>query len=129
SGLLAATAIGILVLVLIWMRNEPSDVGLQPYGAGAPGAAARAAADANEPKMGISDAIRTLDLWLLAGSFFVCGATSNGLIGTHLIPHSIDHGIPEITAAATVGVMGGMNFIGTFMSGWLSDRYDPRKRL
>src|SRR5205823_8906101 len=61
SGLLAATAIGILVLVLIWMRNEPSDVGLQPYGAGAPGAAARAAADANEPKMGISDAIRTLD--------------------------------------------------------------------
>jgi len=130
STLLAVSAVFILILVLLWMRDDPSKVGLQPFGAetGAAGARARQAL-ANEPSLGMSQAMRTIDFWLLAGSFFVCGATSNGLVGTHLIPHSIDHGIPEITAAAIVGVMGGMNFIGTFMSGWLSDRYDPRKLL
>ncbi|MHB9092474.1 MAG: MFS transporter, partial [Chloroflexota bacterium] len=67
--------------------------------------------------------------WLLSGSFFICGATSNGLIGTHLIPHSLDHGIPEVTAAGLLGLMGTMNFIGTMASGWLTDRYSPRLLL
>ena len=67
--------------------------------------------------------------WFLCGSFFICGGTANGLVGTHLIPHSIDHGIPEITAAATIGVMGGMNCVGTLISGWLTDHVNPRKLL
>ncbi|MBA3338107.1 MAG: MFS transporter, partial [Chloroflexia bacterium] len=74
-------------------------------------------------------ALRTPMFWLLAGSFFICGATSTGLIGTHFIPHSIDHGIPEATAAGTLALMGAMNFVGTIGSGFLTDRYDPRKLL
>jgi predicted MFS family arabinose efflux permease len=69
------------------------------------------------------------EFWLLAGSFFVCGATSNGLIGTHFIPWSTDQGISEVTAASVLGVMGAMNFVGTIASGWLTDRYDPRRLL
>ena len=74
-------------------------------------------------------AVRVPEFWLLSGSFFVCGATSNGLIGTHFIPHSDDHGIPEVTAAGALALMGAMNFVGTVASGWLTDRYDPRKLL
>jgi predicted MFS family arabinose efflux permease len=77
----------------------------------------------------IARAVRVPEFWLLAGSFFICGATSNGLIGTHLIPHSIDHGIPEVTAAGALALMGAMNFAGTLASGWLTDRFDPRKLL
>jgi MFS family permease len=74
-------------------------------------------------------ALRTRDFWLLAISFFICGYTSNGLIGTHLIPHAVEHGFTAVTAASAVGVMGGMNIVGTLASGWLTDRYDNRKLL
>jgi len=65
----------------------------------------------------------------LAGCFFICGVTANGLIGTHLIPHAIERGIPQVTAAAAVGIMGGASFVGTTFSGYLVDRIDPRKVL
>jgi predicted MFS family arabinose efflux permease len=74
-------------------------------------------------------AVRTPEFWLLSGSFFVCGATSNGLIGVHFIPHSVDHGIPEVKAAGVLALMGALNFVGTVGSGWLTDRFDPRKLL
>jgi len=74
-------------------------------------------------------AFRSPVFWLLSGSFFICGATSNGIIGVHFVPHSIDHGIPEVTAASVLALMGAMNFVGTIASGWLTDRYDPRKLL
>jgi predicted MFS family arabinose efflux permease len=67
--------------------------------------------------------------WLLAGSFAICGATSNGLVSTHFIAHTTDHGIPPMTAAGALAVMGGMNFAGTVASGWLTDRCDPRRLL
>jgi len=74
-------------------------------------------------------AIRTQEFWLLAGTFFVCGFTTAGLVGTHLIPYAVDCGIAEITAAGMLALMGAMNFVGTLASGWLTDRYDPRKLL
>ncbi len=77
----------------------------------------------------VSRALRTPEFWLLSGSFFICGASSNGIIGVHFVPHSIDHGIPEVTAAGALALMGTMNFVGTIASGWLTDRYDPRKLL
>jgi predicted MFS family arabinose efflux permease len=77
----------------------------------------------------VSRALRTPEFWLLSGSFFICGASSNGIIGVHFVPHSIDHGIPEVTAASALALMGAMNFVGTIASGWLTDRYDPRKLL
>jgi predicted MFS family arabinose efflux permease len=67
--------------------------------------------------------------WLLSATFFICGATSNGMVGTHFVPHAIDHGIAAGTAAGALALMGMMNFIGTLGSGWLTDRYDPRKLL
>ncbi len=125
--LLGAGAI-VLTAIVLFMRNDPKDVGQQPYGAGTAAAAATAAQE-DQPPISIRDAVRAPEFWLLAGAFFTCGGTSNGLIGTHLIPHSIDHGIPAVTAATTVAVMGGLNAVGTIGSGWLTDRYDPRKLL
>ena len=74
-------------------------------------------------------AVRTSDFWFLAGTFFVCGATSNGLVGQHFIPHAVEHGFTQSAAASALAVMGVFNFIGTIASGWLTDRYDPRKLL
>jgi predicted MFS family arabinose efflux permease len=107
------------------MRDEPAQLGLQPYGGPAPRPAAGTEAQGNV----LLVALRSPAFWLLAGSFFVCGATSMGLVGTHFIPHSVDHGIGEVTAASALALMGAMNFVGTLGSGWLTDRYDPRKLL
>lgn len=132
---MAVVALGLIALIALWMRDNPSDVGLQPYGAEAEGGSAAGESVARRftsdapVSIPFSQALRTPTFWFLCGTFFICGSTANGLIGTHLIPHSIDHGIPGVTAAATVGVMGGMNFIGTVISGWLTDRVDPRKLL
>jgi sugar phosphate permease len=124
-----AVAVGILVLpALLLVRDRPADVGQRAIGDdGGPAALADAAADARSTPL--RDAARTTDFWLLAGSFFICGFTSNGLIGTHLLPHAVEHGFSEITAATAVGVMGLMNVVGTLGSGWLTDRYDNRRLL
>jgi sugar phosphate permease len=129
AGSLLMVGAGALVftIIMFFMRNDPKEVGQEPYGAGTITAAQ--AAQEEQPPISIRDAIRAPEFWLLAGAFFTCGGSSNGLIGTHLIPHSLDHGIPEVTAATTVAVMGGLNVVGTVCSGWLTDRYDPRRLL
>src|SRR5262249_12289788 len=116
-----------LVPVALWMRDRPAAMGLKPYGEGAALSAAEQREDARRTSLG--DAARTRDFWLLAGSFFICGYTSNGLIGTHLIPHAIQHGFTEVAAASAVALMGTMNVVGTLASGWLTDRFDNRKLL
>ncbi len=77
----------------------------------------------------LGDGLRSRDFWLLAGSFFICGASTNGLIGTHLIPACVDHGIPEVTGASLLAMMGVFDFAGTTLSGWLSDRWSNRGLL
>jgi predicted MFS family arabinose efflux permease len=72
---------------------------------------------------------RSGSFWLLAGSFFVCGASTNGLIGTHLIPAAMDHGISEVTAASLLALVGFFDIIGTIFSGWLTDRWNSRGLL
>lgn len=67
--------------------------------------------------------------WVLAGTFFVCGLTTNGLVGTHLIAFCVDHGIAPVAAAGLLSLMGFFDLIGTTASGWLTDRYDPRRLL
>jgi MFS family permease len=124
--LLGVVAAALIVPILLWMRNDPADLGLQPYGATNESVQS---ARGDAPAVGLRAASRTPEFWLLCSSFFICGATSNGLIGTHLLPHSIEHGIPAVTAAATVGIMGAMNFVGTLGSGWLTDKVDPRRLL
>lgn len=125
SVALGLIALAVMIPVLIFLRDDPTDMGLTPYGATAGQGAARPTVDAHV----MQRAIKAPEFWLLAATFFVCGATSNGLIGTHLIPHAADHGIPQATAAGMLALMGAMNFVGTIASGWLTDKYDPRKLL
>jgi len=74
-------------------------------------------------------AVRAPEFWLLAGTFFICGATSNGVVGQHFIAHAVDHGFTAGTAAGALALMGVFNFVGTIASGYLTDRFDPRKLL
>lgn len=124
----AGAALLVAVPVAILMRSRPSDIGLRAYGAD-PAATEMAAASGNPFSAalgGLARGVRSRNFWLLAGSFFICGASTNGLIGTHLIPASMDHGIPEVTAASMLAVIGIFDLIGTTCSGWLSDRIDNR---
>jgi sugar phosphate permease len=132
---LAAIVLLVLVPVLLFMRNGPEELGLRAYGEKNPAQEG----PAPEPSTAVAggwgggnvvlQAFRSPVFWLLSGSFFICGASSNGIIGVHFVPHSIDHGIPEVTAASVLALMGAMNFVGTIASGFLTDRYDPRKLL
>ncbi len=126
-ALLMFASLVVIVPVLFLMRDRPSDLGLRAFGEGETISAEERAADARRTPL--AAALRTKDFWLLAGSFFVCGYTSNGLVGTHLIPHAIEHGFTSVTSATAVGLMGAMNIVGTLASGWFSDRYDNRKLL
>ncbi|HLW61352.1 MAG TPA: MFS transporter [bacterium] len=128
----SGAALVMIPLVFVLMRDDPADVGLQPYGAGADHVAAPARSSVNPATAalaGLSRGARSRDFWLLSGSFFICGASTNGLIGTHLIPASMEHGIPEVTAATLLATMGVFDLIGTLASGWLSDRVDNRYLL
>jgi sugar phosphate permease len=130
AAALVTTAAALIVapLVGLFMRNSPRDVGLRPYGA-APEDVEVEAATGNPITAafsGLFKGLRSKDFWLLAGSFFICGASTNGLIGTHLIPAAMDDGIPEVTAASMLALIGVFDLIGTTCSGWLSDRVDNR---
>src|SRR5919108_367665 len=125
-----AVALGVISLILVipvllWLRNDPADVGARPRGA-----TESAIAHVRPPDRGVMRrAIRTSDFWFLAGTFFICGATSNGLVGQHFIPHAVEHGFTPIAASSALAVMGVFNFAGTIGSGWLTDRLHPRKLL
>ncbi|MCC6790251.1 MAG: MFS transporter [Thermomicrobiales bacterium] len=114
-----------LVPIVLFMRNNPHDVGLLPYGA-------TEAPTAVAPQSVVSvlkRAVRVPEFWLLAGSFFVCGATSNGIVLQHFQAHAVDHGIPTVQASSALAIMGAMNFVGVLISGFFTDRVDPRKLL
>jgi sugar phosphate permease len=121
----------VLPIVAFFMRDQPADVGLVPYGeTGTPKRTERTTGNpfANA-FLSLAQIIRVRDFWLLSGTFFICGASTNGLIGTHLIPACLDNGISEVTGAGLLAAMGVFNLIGTMGSGWLSDRVDNRKLL
>ncbi len=123
-------ALAVVPLVIVLLRDHPADVGLPPNGAKevvpAPprqdGAARRALTV-------LRASSRSGPFWLLVGGFAVCGASTNGLIATHLIPAAHDHGMPETTAAGLLALVGIFDIVGTILSGWLTDRYDPRLLL
>ena len=127
AWLVAGAASVLLAIVLIFMRDRPEDLGLLPYGrlAGAVVPKLRALA----PLQALAIASRTRAFWLLAGTFFVCGASTNGLIGTHLIAACHDYGIHEVQSAQLLAMMGIFDILGTTLSGWLTDRYSPRMLL
>ncbi|MEY9777958.1 MFS transporter [Arthrobacter sp. MW3 TE3886] len=148
SLLIGAGALAVVPLVLMFLKNSPAEVGVLPYGATPPAADPNAAKessgpeptgpaagqDAHEPRR--NAAVRALQVlkraskvrtfWALVAGFAICGATTNGLIGTHFIPSAHDHGMPETTAAGLLAVVGLFDIIGTIASGWLTDRFNPR---
>ncbi len=126
-ALISVSTAVVLVPVLVLMRDRPEDVGSRPFGEDVGTIALERPMDTRGTPL--RAAARTADFWLLAGSFFVCGYTSNGLIATHLIPHAVEHGFTEVAAASALGLIGALNIVGTLASGWLTDRYDPRKLL
>jgi sugar phosphate permease len=119
------TAVTAAVVWLI-MRDSPAAIGILPYGATSEIPAAK---PAMSPIDALQFATRKPVFWLLAGTFFICGASTNGLIGTHLIPACHDNGISEVRAAGLLAVMGIFDIIGTSASGWLTDRMSPRVLL
>lgn len=132
--LVAVVALTVAVLVALFMREDPSRLGLQAYGAEEEKAPVVAVAPVRGNPFALAvntlvQCARVRDFWLLAGSFAVCGATTSGLIQVHLIPASVEHGMPEVTAAGMLAAMGVFDLVGTTFSGWLSDRMDPRKLL
>ena len=117
-----------LPLTLLFIQDDPAQKGLKAYGAGQ-------AARAGEPKAPpegrtrVADAMQVPAFWLLAGTFFICGYTSNGLVLTHLVPHAAEHGFSEMHAAQALGVMGAMNILGTVASGFICDRFGRKGPL
>ena len=115
-----------VVAIFALMRDKPSDVGLAPFGETEPAPAAPATAAALSPIAALRDAAKTRVFWILFATFFICGASTNGLIQTHFIPLCADFGLPAVGAASVLAMMGIFDFVGTVGSGWLSDRYDNR---
>jgi MFS family permease len=125
--IVSGAALLLIPLVFFFMPERPADVGLHRYGAtqADPATATRANPIATAFSA-LAEAARTRTFWLLFLTFFVCGLSTNGLIGTHLIAFCADNGIPEVQAAGMLAAMGVFDIIGTTFSGWLSDRYDNR---
>ncbi|QDW30643.1 MFS transporter [Arthrobacter sp. KBS0702] len=146
SLLIAAGALAVVPLVLKFLKNSPADVGALPYGADtdaetpetpeAPPTAGAPVTPGGTAEPRRNAAVRALQVlkraskvrtfWALVAGFAICGATTNGLIGTHFIPSAHDHGMAETTAAGLLAVVGIFDILGTIASGWLTDRFNPR---
>jgi predicted MFS family arabinose efflux permease len=126
-----AAGCALLIPLAWWLLPErPADIGLRPYGATGEETVEPPRRNLLAIALGtLVMASRQRTFWLLFATFFICGFTTNGLIGTHFIAMCGDHGIPEVRAAGLLAMMGAFDLVGTTLSGWLSDRYDPRKLL
>jgi len=129
--LIAGVMLLMVPVVAIFVRNHPEDIGLLPFGQNIP--TVKITAISRNPVTTafkcLAKASHSRQFWLLFASFFVCGASTAGLIGTHLIPACMDHGIPEVRAAGLLAMMGVFDLVGTTLSGFLSDRWDNRYLL
>ena len=132
SSLMISIAAFLMVpLIYLFLKEDPQSINTTPYGAESDwqppilekGNAAKVAVDA------LRDARKVRNFWYLVGSFFVCGLSTSGLIGTHFIPAAHDHGMSQVTAASLLALIGVFDVVGTITSGYLTDRIDPRKLL
>lgn len=146
---ISVCALAVVPVVLLFLRERPADVGTLPYGSDRSGHDAATSRSARggrpAPDQGPADVVpplrtgaaglavgtlvraaRTGTFWLLAGGFFICGATTTGLVQQHFMPAAHDHGMPMTTAATLLALVGVFDLVGTIGSGWLTDRFDPR---
>ena len=122
--LLAGICLLPVLPVIAFLRGDPERLGLAPLGG------VRAPLTPPDPAGRVMrGAVRSPTFWLLALTFYICGATSTGLVGQHFIPHAMDHGFSAYLAATALAILAGFNFVGTIASGWLTDRFDPRRLL
>ncbi|MEY4040330.1 MAG: hypothetical protein RLZZ52_1198 [Actinomycetota bacterium] len=135
SLVVAVCSLAVVPLILLFMRNKPSDLGVRRFGESEALAEQIAEEDALQPAPGnpakyaitvLFEATKTKTFWALAVGFAICGATTNGLIGVHFVPSAHDHGMPTATAASLLAVVGIFDVFGTIASGWLTDRVNPR---
>jgi sugar phosphate permease len=126
SWVVAAFAAILIPLVLLLLPESPRSIGLGPLGAAVEPEAVRRKNPVGMALGGLATGVRSVDFWLLAGSFAICGFSANGLVGTHLISYCVDNGIAPVAAASVVAGMGIFDLFGTTCSGWLSDRFNPR---
>jgi predicted MFS family arabinose efflux permease len=118
-------------ILLVFLPERPANIGITPYGAPHDWVDAPAQ-KGNAAKLAIQTlrlSFKERNFWYLTISFFVCGLSTSGLIGTHFIPAAHDHGMMEVAAASLLALIGVFDVIGTLLSGWLTDRIDPRKLL
>jgi len=129
--IVAGAALLLIPLVALLLPERPAQLGLRRYGATQDDAPAGPTTQnpITAAFGALAEAARTRTFWLLFLTFFVCGLSTNGLIGTHLIAFCADNGIPELQAAGMLAAMGVFDIVGTTFSGWLSDRYDNRVLL
>jgi MFS family permease len=125
--------LGLVVLILplgaALLRNDPRDKGLEPYGAAPTASMPHGSFLPSDGRVSITEAAQVPAFWLLVGSYFICGYTSSGLVGTHLIPHAVEHGFSEMAAAQALGVMGATSILGAIASGWICDRFGRKGPL
>ncbi|WP_067475576.1 MFS transporter [Nocardia amamiensis] len=130
--IVACAALAVAPLVLLFIRDYPSDVGVRAYGAepdSPVGMRVPATGGASRALTVLGTIARRPGFWLLAGGFAVCGASTNGLVGTHFVSAAHDHGMPPTAAASLLALVGIFDVAGTIASGWLTDRLDPRYLL
>lgn len=126
SLVVAAFAAAIIPLFFLGFKNSPEEANTVPYGGESSEPKGNAAPRTARATIGVLFSVsRKPAFWVLAGTFFVCGWTTNGLIGAHFIPAAHDHGMPMGTAAGLLALVGIFDFVGTILSGWLTDRVDP----
>jgi MFS family permease len=129
-GLVVAMLLVAGVVALLTLRDRPADVGLAPYGAKAieppPAQVLSLGAMMASPLRVLYDVRSSRTFWILFATFFICGLSTNGLIQTHWISLCGDYGVAPVAAAGALAAIGAFDFVGTILSGWLSDRYDNR---
>ena len=131
SVMISIAAFLMVPLIYLFLKENPQSINTTPYGAAdnwqppvlEKGNAARVAL------VTLRDAAKVRNFWYLVGSFFICGLSTSGLIGTHFIPAAHDHGMAQVTAASLLALIGVFDVVGTITSGYLTDRNDPRKLL
>lgn len=130
GAVIGLCAMSVVPIVFLFLRNSPADVGLVPLGARGDYAFPVVTGNPVSNAMTtLRDTCRDRIFWVLWGSFFVCGLSTNGLIGTHFLSAAEDHRIHAVTAAGYLALIGGFDVIGTIASGWFTDRIDPAKLL
>ena len=124
-------SLSLVPLIYLFLKESPESIGATPFGApadwSAPVQVKRNAA--KEALNALREGSKQRDFWYITLSFLVCGLSTSGLVGTHFIPASHDHGMSEVTAASLLALIGVFDVVGTIFSGYLTDRIDPRKLL